>query len=141
MTVRQRYFYSNKKRQRHLSLTKQATGVFVNNQATSKTPFEGLISTTINEIMFLFGIERIKKAKLRQYLTRSRKANNLKISYSKFMQNLAVVITSLLSYFPQLYTTQNDGTKGAMHQSFNTNVSGKFRQKSALESTGFQKDL
>ena len=141
MTVRQRYFYSNKKRQRHLSLTKQATGVFVNNQTTSKTPFEGLISTTINEIMFLFGIERIKKAKLSQYLTRSRKANNLKIGYSKFMQNLAVVITSLLSYFPQLYTTQNDGTKGAMHQSFNTNISGKFRQKSALESMGFQKDL
>ena len=139
MTVRQRYFYSNKKRQRHLSLTKQATGMLVNNQTTSKTPFKGLISATIKEIMFLFGIERIKKAKLRQYLTRSRKANNLKIS--KFMQNLAVVITSLLSYFPQLYTTHEDGTKGAMHQSFNKNVSGKFRQKSALESTGFQKDL
>ena len=89
--VRQRHFYSNKKRQRHLSLTKQATVLLENNQAT------------IDEFISPFTIERIEMAMLGQYSTRSRKANNLKIGYSEFTQNLAKCITGLSSCFPQLY--------------------------------------
>ena len=75
----------------------------MNNQATSKTSFEGLISATINEFVSLFRIERIKEAMLGQYSTRSRKANDLKRGYSEFPPNLAIGITGLLSCSPQLY--------------------------------------